>query len=58
MSAENKCFLITLLWYGTHNRVPTFEASKYKVTNGDFLEFVRSGGYQNRELWTDEGKIE
>ena len=36
--------------------VPTFEASEYKVTNGEFLEFVESGGYHQRELWTDEGE--
>ena len=36
--------------------VPEFEASKYKVTNGEFLEFVESGGYQQRDLWTDEGE--
>ena len=36
--------------------VPEFEASQYPVTNGEFLEFVESGGYQNRQLWTDEGQ--
>ena len=36
--------------------VPEFEASQYPVINGEFLEFVESGGYQNRQLWTDEGK--
>ena len=25
------------------------------MTNGEFLEFVESGGYRNRHLWTDEG---
>ena len=35
--------------------VPEFEASQYLVTNGEFLQFVESGGYQNKDLWTDEG---
>ena len=25
------------------------------MTNGEFLQFVESGGYQNKDLWTDEG---
>ena len=25
------------------------------MTNGEFLEFVESGGYQNRDLWSEEG---
>lgn len=36
-------------------RVSAFEASKYKVTNEQFLEFVLANGYATRELWTDEG---
>ena len=36
-------------------RVPPFEASKYKVSNGEYLEFVRAGGYGRRELWSDAG---
>ena len=36
-------------------RVPEFEATKYLVTNQEFHEFVRDGGYQRRELWTEEG---
>jgi 5-histidylcysteine sulfoxide synthase len=35
--------------------VPEFEASQYLVTNGEFLEFVESGGYRNKDIWTDEG---
>lgn len=35
--------------------VPEFEASRYLVTNAEFLEFVRDGGYQRKELWTVEG---
>ncbi len=33
-------------------QVPVFRISRYKVTNGDYLKFVREGGYTNRELWT------
>jgi iron(II)-dependent oxidoreductase len=28
---------------------------RYPVTNGEYLEFVASGGYENRDLWTEEG---
>ena len=35
--------------------VPEFKANKYPVTNGEFLEFVNDGGYQKKELWTEEG---
>jgi len=33
--------------------VPAFAVDKYKVSNQQFLEFIRAGGYQNRKLWTD-----
>ncbi|PIK61917.1 hypothetical protein BSL78_01142 [Apostichopus japonicus] len=36
-------------------RVPQFEASKYLISNREFLEFYDSGGYTNEELWTQEG---
>lgn len=32
--------------------VPSFAIDVYNVTNGQFLEFVRSGGYQDRSLWS------
>ncbi|MCU1340065.1 MAG: hypothetical protein JWO19_5646 [Bryobacterales bacterium] len=32
--------------------VPRFAMDRYKVTNGQYLEFVRAGGYQDRSLWT------
>jgi formylglycine-generating enzyme required for sulfatase activity len=35
--------------------VPAFAASKYKTTNGEYLEFVREGGYARKELWTEAG---
>jgi gamma-glutamyl hercynylcysteine S-oxide synthase len=34
--------------------VPAFAIDRYKVTNGEYLEFVRSGGYQDRSLWSSE----
>jgi iron(II)-dependent oxidoreductase len=34
-------------------RVPAFAIDAYPVTNGRFLEFVRAGGYQNRDLWSE-----
>lgn len=32
-----------------------FEASKYKITNEEFLEFVKAKGYETQDYWTDEG---
>jgi len=34
--------------------VPAFSIDRYKVTNGQFLEFIAAGGYDNRALWTDD----
>jgi gamma-glutamyl hercynylcysteine S-oxide synthase len=40
--------------YDAHTvNVPRFTIDRYKVTNGQYLEFVRAGGYQDRSLWTD-----
>lgn len=42
--------------YGSRSiEVGPFRASKFKVTNGEFLQFVRSGGYLERRYWTPEG---
>ncbi|HXH50975.1 MAG TPA: SUMF1/EgtB/PvdO family nonheme iron enzyme [Terriglobia bacterium] len=35
--------------------VPTFAIGEYKVTNGEFLKFVREGCYETRSLWSDSG---
>ncbi len=35
--------------------VAGFKASRYLVSNGEFLPFVRSGGYTERRFWDDEG---
>jgi ergothioneine biosynthesis protein EgtB len=32
--------------------VPEFVIDAYKVTNGQFLEFVRAGGYSERSFWS------
>ncbi len=36
--------------------VEPFETSKFLVSNGEFMEFVRDGGYENSAYWDDEGK--
>jgi len=43
--------------YGTRTlSVPTFAASQFKISNGEFYEFVADGaGYRNREYWCDDG---
>lgn len=32
--------------------VPGFSIGAYPVTNGEFWEFMRGGGYENKTLWT------
>jgi 5-histidylcysteine sulfoxide synthase len=34
--------------------VQTFQASKYLVTNGEYLNFVKDGGYQNQDYWRED----
>jgi len=42
--------------YGNYSEVvKDFEVSKYLVSNGEFMEFVNDGGYENEELWDEEG---
>jgi len=36
--------------------VNDFKASKYLVSNGEFLEFVKEGGYSKSEYFTKDGK--
>jgi ergothioneine biosynthesis protein EgtB len=39
--------------YDAHSvSVPAFAIDRYKVTNGQFLDFLKSGGYRDRGLWT------
>ncbi|MBL1244033.1 MAG: 5-histidylcysteine sulfoxide synthase [Sulfurimonas sp.] len=43
--------------FGTYKeKVESFKASKYLVSNGEYLEFVKAGGYENEEFWDDEGR--
>ena len=35
--------------------VPSFKASEFKITNGEFLEFMIDGGYARNEFWTAAG---
>ncbi|HEY5062656.1 MAG TPA: ergothioneine biosynthesis protein EgtB [Gemmatimonadaceae bacterium] len=35
--------------------VAPFAIDVFPVTNGDFLEFMRDGGYERREWWSDAG---
>lgn len=42
--------------YGYYEeQTPSFKASKYLASNGEFLEFVQDNGYNNNEFWTQEG---
>lgn len=43
--------------YGVHKaQVSAFAASRYLVSNQEFLAFVEDGGYLNHELWGEEGR--
>jgi iron(II)-dependent oxidoreductase len=35
--------------------VPAFAIDTRNVTNADYLNFMRDGGYQRRDLWTESG---
>ncbi|GBG32459.1 Sulfatase-modifying factor 1 [Hondaea fermentalgiana] len=42
--------------YGSREvEVPSFAAGKFMVSNGEFYEFVKSGGYRERRFWTEDG---
>jgi len=42
--------------YGLHEvDVAEFQASRYLVSNAEFLEFVMAGGYAQDEFWAEEG---
>ncbi len=34
--------------------VETFRASKYLITNAEFLNFVKADGYKNQDYWSDQ----
>ncbi len=43
--------------YGRHEAaVPAFSASRFLVSNGEFLAFVEAGGYADDSLWSEEGR--
>ncbi len=43
--------------YGKYSEIVNdFSVSKYLVSNGEFMEFVQNGGYENKEFWDDEGR--
>jgi 5-histidylcysteine sulfoxide synthase/putative 4-mercaptohistidine N1-methyltranferase len=42
--------------YGSRNaKVGAFAVSQYMITNGQYLEFVKDGGYQRQQFWTENG---
>lgn len=42
--------------YGTLNCfVKSFEVSKNMITNDEFLDFIKSGGYETRDYWSEAG---
>ncbi len=42
--------------YGRHEAaVPAFQASRFLVSNAEFLPFVEAGGYDNEGYWEAEG---
>ncbi|WP_201352634.1 5-histidylcysteine sulfoxide synthase [Hydrogenimonas urashimensis] len=42
--------------YGHHEaEVPDFKASKFLVSNGEFMAFVEAGGYRQKTWWSEEG---
>ncbi|MDC9725801.1 MAG: 5-histidylcysteine sulfoxide synthase [Gammaproteobacteria bacterium] len=42
--------------YGTHHsEVGQFQASKYLVSNQEFLTFVEDGGYKEQSYWHEDG---
>lgn len=43
--------------YGQYSvTVHAFEAARFLVSNGEFLEFVKAGGYQQQQFWQEEGQ--
>jgi 5-histidylcysteine sulfoxide synthase/putative 4-mercaptohistidine N1-methyltranferase len=42
--------------YGERTQeVPEFYASEHMITNGEFYQFVKDGGYRMMEYWCDDG---
>ena len=44
--------------YGHHEAaIPAFQASRFLVSNGEFLAFVEAGGYEMESCWETEGQL-
>ena len=42
--------------YGSFSQnVEEFKTSKYLVSNAEYMEFVKDGGYEKKEFWSEEG---
>lgn len=42
--------------YGNYTeKVEDFKTTKFLISNGEFLDFVKDNGYKNQEYWTGEG---
>jgi formylglycine-generating enzyme required for sulfatase activity len=35
--------------------VPDFQASEHMITNGEFYQFVKEGGYRTEAYWSEDG---
>jgi gamma-glutamyl hercynylcysteine S-oxide synthase len=35
-------------------QVPSFEIDHHKITNGQYLDFIRAGGYETHEFWRED----
>ena len=35
--------------------VPDFSASEHMITNGEYYQFVKEGGYRSKDYWCDDG---
>ncbi|MEA3370636.1 MAG: 5-histidylcysteine sulfoxide synthase [Campylobacterota bacterium] len=43
--------------YGSYiESVERFEVSKFLVSNGEYMEFVKAGAYENENYWDEEGR--
>jgi formylglycine-generating enzyme required for sulfatase activity len=40
---------------GFQVKVDSFSVSKYQITNGQFLKFIKDNGYDNKDLFSPEG---
>src|SRR5207302_1534302 len=45
--------------YEAHRvNVPAFAIDQYQVTNQQYLQFIKAGGYEMREFWADSSRSE